>query len=94
MKLIWNNGKAEGDLGIYTIMKVQDQYVSYWKPFKDKGYRVYSIPTETIEGAKERSQIMEDDMTGVSLMTNERWEAFLRNVELPLKEVYECMDTR
>jgi len=88
MKLEWNELEATGDLGSYEIVRINGDYVSHWKPSDEKGYRAYSSPVETIEEAQEISQVMEDDMTGLSLITNERWEAFLKNSDEITREVY------
>ena len=90
MKLVWKGRRAQGDLGHYEITKFKGKFVSQWIPKSEKGYRAYSNPAATIEEAQRTSQIMEDDMTGVSLMTDERWEAFLNNSDIHTKEVYSC----
>lgn len=88
MNLEWENGISKGDMGTYEIMTVQGRYVSYWTPYNMKDYRAYSTSKNTIEEAEIISQIMEDDMTGSSIMTNEKWDSFLRNADEYTNEVF------
>ncbi len=88
MDLIWNDRVAKGDLGKFEILQIKGKWVSYWTPFNEKGYRAFSNSYDTIEEAQKTSQIMEDDMTGISLITNERWQQFLENVDDYTRRVY------
>jgi len=88
MILDWKNNTAKGDLGTYEILTVQGRFVSYWTPSNLKDYRAYSTSKNSLDEAREISQIMEDDMTGASIITNERWEAFLRNADDYTLEVF------
>lgn len=89
MILDWKDRyQAKGDLGIYSIKMVQSgEYVGEWTPFNEKGYRANSLPRVSIEECQSMCQVMEDDMTGCTIMNDERWQALLDHSP-DLLEVY------
>lgn len=91
MKLSWSDPmRTKGDLGVYEIVTYNGKTMAKWTPdiTNDKGFRVCSLPRDTIEELHEVCQLMEDDMTGISIMTDQRWNAFLSNCDLHTKEVF------
>jgi len=79
MILEWEGETAIGDLGTYQIKIFKEMFVGHWTPFKDKEYMAYSEPKKTKDEVKEICQKMEDDMTGLTIMDNDRWEALKKN---------------